>query len=90
MDIHLEMTERRRVSEEFRARIASLAVLRTQLADAKTDEARQHLYAAVDKEAELCRQLSGKLLALERSVHEMRLRKLGKRLSPLNSTPLDF
>jgi hypothetical protein len=90
MDIHLLEAECRRVSEEFRAKIALLALLRTQLVEAKTDKTRQHLYAAVDEEARLSRELSDKLLALEKAVHKAQLRETKRRLSPLSFAPLDF
>ena len=41
MDIHLLMAERRRVANAFRAKLTHVATLRTQLADAVTDEARR-------------------------------------------------
>jgi hypothetical protein len=44
----------------------------------------------VDKEAELCRSLSDRLLALDRSIHEIQLRETRQHLSPLDSAPLDF
>ncbi len=74
MDVHLLMAERRRVSEEFRAKLASLAMQRSRLADAMTDEGRQHLYAAVDEQAELCRKLGEKLLELDGLILEMQSR----------------
>ncbi len=74
MDVHLLMAERRHVSEEFRSRLASLAMQRSRLADAMTDEGRQHLYAAVDEQADLCRKLGEKLLELDGLILEMQSR----------------
>jgi hypothetical protein len=66
--------ERSRVSEEFRTKLASLAALRSLLADAVKDEVREHLYMKVDKEAELCRHLGAQLLQLDGLITEAELR----------------
>jgi hypothetical protein len=87
---HLLMAERRRVSEAFRARLTCLAMLRGQLAEALTDEARQRLYAAVDEESAICRELGEKLLALDASILDLRARETPQQRSPLLSAPLDF
>jgi hypothetical protein len=65
MDILLVREERNRVADQFRAKLSAMAALRIQLAEAASDEARQHLHQAVDKEADLCRKLGAKLLALD-------------------------
>ena len=74
MDVHLLMAERRRVSQEFRAKLASLTLQRSRLTDAMTDEGRQHLHAAVDEEADLCRKLGEKLLELDDLILAMQSR----------------
>jgi hypothetical protein len=71
MDVHMLMAERRRVSEDFRAKLASLAMQRSRLADATTDEGRQYLYAAVDEEAGICRKLGDQLLELDGLIQAM-------------------
>ena len=90
MDVHLLMAERGRVAEAFRAKLTQVAMLRGQLADALTDEARQHLYMAVDEEAALCRELGDRLLQLDVSILALQTRETAKTPSPLLSAPLDF
>jgi len=90
MDVHLLMAERRRVAETFRAKLTFLAMLRGQLAEALTDEARQHLYAAVDEGAATCRELGDRLLKLDGSILALQTRETAQERSPLLSAPLDF
>jgi len=71
MDTHILSAERRRVAQEFRARLTRLGTLRTRLSNALTDEARQYLYAAVDEETAACRGLGDKLLQLDISIQAM-------------------
>ena len=82
MDTHILMAERRRITEEFRARLTCLGILRTRLSDALTDEARQYLYVAVDEEMALCRGLGDKLLQLDASIQAMQTRELAAREAP--------
>ena len=90
MDIRLLMAERRRVANAFRAKLSDVAMLRAQVADAHTDEARQRLYGAVDEAVAACRDLGDKLLQLDARVLEMQTREAAVRSSPLVSAPLDF
>ena len=66
--------ERTRVSSELRAKLTSLATLRSRLANAKTDVGRRLLHNAVDKEADLCRRLSAKLIELDDLISVMQSR----------------
>ena len=74
MDLVSLRDERSRVSEEFRAKLASLATLRSRLANAKTDVGRRLLYRAVDKDADLCRRLSAKLFELDELISAIQSR----------------
>jgi hypothetical protein len=76
MDTHILMAERRRVAEEFRARLNRLGTLRTRLFEARTDEARHYFYAAVDEEMAMCRGLGDKLLQLDASIQAMQTREV--------------
>ncbi len=71
MDIHLLMAERSRVADEFRAKLSFVAALRGQLANARTDEARQSLYAAVDRETGECRNMGQHLFQLDAKITAM-------------------
>lgn len=90
MDTHILMAERRRVAEEFRARLTCLGILRTQLSDAFTDEARQYLYAAVDEEMAMCRGLGDKLLQLDASIQAMQAREVAAKEGRPPSVPQLF
>ncbi len=90
MDVHLLMAEHRRVTEAFRAKLARVAMLRTQLIDALTDEERGRLYATVDEVAAASRELGDKLLQLDDAVRAMLRQEAAPRSSPLLSAPLDF
>src|SRR5262245_61741535 len=57
MDIHILMAERRRIAEEFRSKLTQLSKLRNELVDARTDEGRCYLYAAVDEQSAAFREL---------------------------------
>ena len=74
MDLVSLRDERSRVSEELRAKLASLATLRSRLANAKTDVGRRILYRAVDKDADLCRGLTARLLELDELISAMQSR----------------
>jgi hypothetical protein len=74
MDVYMLIAERRRVSDNLRAKLASLATQRSRLADATTDEGRQYLYAAVDEEAGNCRKLGDQLLELDGLIQAMQSR----------------
>jgi hypothetical protein len=65
MDPSILAAERRRISDEFRARLGYLAVMRTRWCEVTTDEARQWFRVALHEEAALCRELGAKLLQIE-------------------------
>jgi hypothetical protein len=75
MDIHILMAGRRRVADEFRSKLTQLGKLRGQLVEACTDELRSYLYAAVDEEAAMFRELGDKLLHLEASIMALQKRE---------------
>ena len=74
MDIHILMAERRRIAEEFRAKLTQLSKLRNELVDVRTDEGRCCLYAAVDEQSALFRELGERLLKLDTSVRALQAR----------------
>ena len=91
MDILLLREARTRVSDEFRAKLAALAVLRSQLAEAVSDAAREQLTQALDKEAAFCRELGRKLLELDGSIisAETRVKAEGKKAAvPASHVPV--
>ena len=90
MDVHLLMAERGRVANAFRAKLTQVAMLRGQLTEALTDEARQHLYVAVDEEAARRRELGNKLINLDASILALQTRETAQERSPLLSAPLNF
>ena len=90
MDVHQLKAERVRVAEAFRAKLTQVAILRGQLSEASTDEARGRLYAAVDEGAAICRGLGDRLLQLDVSILALQTRETAKTRSPLPSAPLDF
>jgi hypothetical protein len=61
MDIHILMAERRRIADEFRSKLTQLSKLRNELVDARTDEGRSCLYAAVDEHSAVFRELGEKI-----------------------------
>jgi hypothetical protein len=65
MEILQLREERTRLSEEYRAKLAALAILRSQLAEAVSADVHRHICQTVDREAELCRKLGAKLLELD-------------------------
>jgi hypothetical protein len=71
MDIHILMAERRRIADEFRSKLTQLSKLRNELVDARTDEGRSYLYAAVDEHSTVFRELGEKLLQLDNSVRAL-------------------
>ena len=74
MDIHILLAERRRIAEEFRAKLTQLSKLRNELVDERTDEGRCYLYAAVDEQSAVFRELGEKLLQLDTSVRALQVR----------------
>jgi hypothetical protein len=68
MDVHLLRAERRRIAEQFRSTLTCLGILRGQLIGALTDEARQHLRSAMERESAVARELGEKLLNLDSSI----------------------
>jgi hypothetical protein len=76
MDIHILMAERRRIADEFRSKLTQLSKLRNELVDARTDEGRSYLYAAVDEHSTVFRELGEKLLQLDNSVRTLQAREV--------------
>ena len=86
MDIHILLGERRRIADQFRSTLTCLGILRAQVIGAGTEEARYHLLAAIEGEAEVCRGLGDKLLQLDAKILEMqteRPQEMGVSLDPL-------
>jgi len=81
MDVPFLISERRRVPDEFRLARTCLAILRTQLTDALTCEARQHLLAVIGETSAKSRRLGAKLLEVDAAVLELRLREMGRHTS---------
>ncbi len=75
MDIDILMAERRRLADEFRSKLTRLGQLRGQLVDARTDEGRHYLYAAVDEETAVFREPGDKLLKIDASIVELETRE---------------
>ena len=75
MDIHVLVAERSRIADEFRTKLTFVAALRGQLANARTDEARQRLYAAVDRETGECRNMGQHLFQLDAKIVAMQSQK---------------
>jgi hypothetical protein len=71
MDIHILMAERRRIADEFRSKLTQLSKLRNELVAVRTDEGRCYLYAAVDEQSAVFRELGEKLLQLDNSVRAL-------------------
>jgi hypothetical protein len=89
MDILLLREERTRVSEQFRAKLAALAVMRSQLAEAVPEAAHEQLIQALDKEAAFCRELGKTLLELDGSIISAETRaKANKAAVPASQMPV--
>ena len=71
MGMQVLLERRRRVAEQLSARRIRLSDLRARLFDGLADE---ELPTAIEQEAEVCRQLAGKLLQLEATVLTRRIR----------------
>ena len=89
MDLHILRAEQRRIADDFRSTLTSLGILRAQLIGCTTDEARQHLLAAIEEGAGASRDLSDELLRLDVSIMKEQAREL-RSDSPLFRAPLDF
>ncbi len=76
MDIHILLAERRRIADEFRSKLTQLSKLRNDLAEARTDEGRCYLYAAVDEQSVVFRELGERLLQLDNSVRALQAREV--------------
>jgi hypothetical protein len=76
MDIHILLAERRRIADEFRSKLTQLSKLRNELVAARTDEGRCHLYAAVDEQSAMFRELGERLLQLDNSVRALQAREV--------------
>ena len=86
MDIHILMAERRRIADEFRSKLTQLSKLRNELIEARTDEGRCYLYAAVDEQSSAFRELGEKLLQLDNSVRAIQAREIAAAQFEVGST----
>ena len=75
MDIHILLGERRRIADQFRSTLTCLGILRAQVIASVTDEARHHLLAASEDEAEVCRGLGDRLLELDAIILAMQTKR---------------
>jgi hypothetical protein len=75
MDIHILIGERRRIADQFRSTLTCLGILRAQVIGAGTEEARHHLLAAIEDEAEVCRGLGDRLLQLDAKILAMQTKR---------------
>ncbi len=62
------LERRRRVAEQLSARRIRLGDLRARRIDCLAEESSNQLLAAIEQEAEVCRQLAGKFLQLEATI----------------------
>ena len=74
MGMQVLLERRRRVAEQLSARRIRLSDLRARLIDCLAEEFRSQLLTAIEQEAEVCRQLAGKLLQLEATVLARQIR----------------
>jgi hypothetical protein len=74
MGMQVLLERRRRVAEQLSSRRIRLSDLRARNIDCLAEEPRSQLLAAIEQEAEVCRQLAGKLLQLEATVLARRIR----------------
>ena len=90
MDLPSLLAERERVTDDFRATLTYLAMLRAQLARDLSEEAPQHLLSVIDEEAAESRRLSGELLQLDGAILKMQAApNAASSASPLLLTPRD-
>ena len=74
MGMQVLLERRRRVAEELSARRIRLSDLRARSIDGLAEDSRSELLTAIEQDAEVCRQLAGKLLQLEATVLARRIR----------------
>ena len=74
MGMQVLLERRRRVAEQLSARRIRLSDLRARRIDGLAEDSRSELLTAIEQEAEVCRQLAGKLLQLEATVLARRIR----------------
>jgi hypothetical protein len=74
MGMQVLLERRRRVAEQLSSRRIRLSDLRDRLIDCLAEEPRIELLTAIEQEAEVCRELAGKLLQLEATVLARRIR----------------
>jgi hypothetical protein len=74
MGMQVLLERRRRVAEQLSSRRSRLSDLRARHIDCLAEESRSQLLTAIEQEAEVCRQLAGKLLQLEATVLARRMR----------------
>jgi hypothetical protein len=75
MDVHILAAEHQRIAERLNSTRTCLGILRAQIIGCLTDEARQHLLCAMEEEAEVCRDLAGKLLQVEETILTLRIER---------------
>ena len=68
MGMQVLLERRRRVAEQLSARRIRLSDLRARRSDCHAEESSNQLLAAIEQEAEVCRQLAGKFLQLEATI----------------------
>jgi hypothetical protein len=68
MGMQVLLERRRRVAEQLSARRIRLSDLRARRIDCLAEESSSQLLTAIEQEAEVCRQLAGKLLQLEATI----------------------
>ena len=74
MGMQVLLERRRRVAEQLSSRRIRLSDLRARRIDGLAEDSRSELLTAIEQEAEVCRQLAGKLLQLEATVLARRIR----------------
>jgi hypothetical protein len=82
MGMQVLLERRRRAAEQLSSRRNRLSDLRARYIDCLAEESPSQLLTAIEQEAEVCRQLAGKLLQLEATV-------LAKRIRPRTPMPPD-
>ena len=68
MGMQVLLERRRRVADQLSARRIRLSDLRARRSDCHAEESSNQLLAAIEQEAEVCRQLAGKFLQLEATI----------------------
>jgi hypothetical protein len=88
MDLLALRDERQRLSDEFRATMTCLSMLRAQNIACAHAEARRQIQATIEEQSGRARELGARLLEIDVSMLKMQAREVPP--SPLASAPLDF